>query len=116
MKKLKFRLQLVVTENEEESAEEVVELAVLEKDCKTLEHLGLSLAESKDDTEDAAAACSRTLDGNVHRGQTPLPRVRQAARTQRTPQDHVPYAVRRYRPRQPAPETLPLLTRRYIHL
>ena len=47
MKKLKFRLQLVV-EDEAESSEEVVELAVLEKDCKRLEHLGLSLAESKD--------------------------------------------------------------------
>ena len=47
MKKLKFRLQLVA-EDEEESAEEVVELAVLEKDCKRLEHLGLSLAGSKE--------------------------------------------------------------------
>lgn len=47
MKKLKFRLQLVA-EDEEESTEEVVELAVLEKDCERLEHLGLSLTESKD--------------------------------------------------------------------
>lgn len=47
MKKLKFRLQLVA-EEEEESAEEVVELAVLEKDCERLEQLGLTLAESKE--------------------------------------------------------------------
>ena len=47
MKKLKFRLQLVV-EDEAESAKEVVELAVLEKDCERLEHLGLTLAESKE--------------------------------------------------------------------
>lgn len=46
MKKLKFRLELVA--EDEESAEEVVELAVLEKDCERLEHLGLSLAESKE--------------------------------------------------------------------
>jgi len=37
VQKLKFRLQLVA-EDEEQSAEEVVELAVLEKDCERLEH------------------------------------------------------------------------------
>jgi hypothetical protein len=37
-----------VAEEEEESAEEVVELAVLEKDCERVEHLGLSLAESRE--------------------------------------------------------------------
>jgi hypothetical protein len=47
VKKLKFRLQLVA-EDEEESAEEVIELAVLEKDCERLEHLGLTLSESRE--------------------------------------------------------------------
>lgn len=47
MKKLKFRLQLVA-EDEDENAEEVIELVVLEKDCQRLEHLGLTLAESKE--------------------------------------------------------------------
>ncbi len=46
MKKLKFRLQLVA--EDEESAGEVIELAVLEKDCRRLEHLGITLAESKE--------------------------------------------------------------------
>lgn len=45
MKKLKFRLQLVA-EDEDAVDEEVVELAVLEKDCERLEQLGLTLAES----------------------------------------------------------------------
>lgn len=48
MKKLKLRLQLVAEDEEDSSVEEVVELAVLEKECERLEHLGLSLAESKE--------------------------------------------------------------------
>jgi hypothetical protein len=47
VKQLKFRLQLGA-EDDEESAEEVVELTVLEKDCERLEHLGLTLLESKE--------------------------------------------------------------------
>ena len=47
MKKLKFRVQLVA-EDEEAADDEVIELAVLEKDCERLEHLGLSLAESSE--------------------------------------------------------------------
>ncbi len=48
MKKLKFRVQLVAEEEDAVTGEEVVELAVLEKDCERLEHLGLTLAESKE--------------------------------------------------------------------
>lgn len=64
MKKLKFRLQLVA-EDQEGSAEEVVELAVLEKDCERLEYLGLTLSESKEilgtHVRVAAARRSRSL-------------------------------------------------------
>lgn len=48
MKKLKFRLQLLAEDEEPVPDAEVVELAVLEKDCQRLEHLGLTLAESKE--------------------------------------------------------------------
>jgi hypothetical protein len=47
VKKLRFKVQLVA-EGEEAADDEVIELAVLEKDCERLEHLGLTLAESKE--------------------------------------------------------------------
>ena len=47
MKKLKFKVQLVA-EDEEAAEEEVVKLAVIEKDCERIEQLGLTFAESKD--------------------------------------------------------------------
>lgn len=48
MKKLRFRLQLVVEDEEAAASGEIVELPVLEKDCERLEHFGLTLAESKE--------------------------------------------------------------------
>jgi len=48
VKKLKFRIQLCAEDEDAARGEEVVELAVLEKDCEQLEQLGLTLAESKE--------------------------------------------------------------------
>jgi hypothetical protein len=47
VKKLRFKVQLVV-EDEEAAEQEVVELAVLEKDRERIEQLGLTLAQSKE--------------------------------------------------------------------
>lgn len=44
MKKLRFKVQLMA-EGEDEAGGEIVELAVLEKDCERIEQLGLSLAQ-----------------------------------------------------------------------
>lgn len=55
MKKLRFKVQLVVFSDEEDGSgsyeagsEEVIELAVLDKDCEKIEQLGLNISESKE--------------------------------------------------------------------
>lgn len=48
MKKLRFKVQLVAEDEDAVNGDEVIELAILEKDCERLEQLGLTLAESKE--------------------------------------------------------------------
>lgn len=48
VKKLKFRVQPVAEDEDTVTGEEIIDLAMLEKDCERLENLGLTLTESKE--------------------------------------------------------------------